>query len=63
MRLMEDYGIWTNGQLFSKAAQRGKQIESGTVGLWKTGSLRDFMPDVKQASWPWDGDLREVYRM
>lgn len=47
---------------FPKLLKEGNS-ESGTVGLWKTGSLRDFMPDVKQDSWPWDGDLREVYRM
>lgn len=48
---------------FSKAAKKGKQTESGTVGLWKRGSLRDLMPDGKHAYWAQDGYLREVCRV
>lgn len=44
LRLIEDDALWTDGQLFSKSAQEGKWTESGTVGFWKRGSLKELMP-------------------
>lgn len=46
LRLIEDDGLWTDGQLFSKSAQEGKWTESETVGFWKRGSLKELMSDA-----------------
>lgn len=43
----EDFGIWTEGQLFSKGAEEGEQLGLGTVCLQKRGTVREWMHDAK----------------